>query len=173
MRTLPQKASLQRRPSAASPTDTPAAVFRQGQRGNSVYRHYAHGCDPGRLAAPDGLMDLGAEAAPATAEGGIRPFVFGCARRGAPPSPERTAGVYTPARPLAPQGRTGTERQDAADPVLAHADAGRGPPQVTAWAEPATRPKRAYWQFRTATWPQSAWPSLRERTVRDDTDRCP
>ena len=127
MRTLPQKASLQRRPSAASPTDTPAAVFRQGQRGNSVYRHYAHGCDPGRLAAPDGLMDLGAEAAPATAEGGIRPFVFGCARRGAPPSPERTAGVYTPARPLAPQGRTGTERQDAADPVLAHADAGRGP----------------------------------------------
>ena len=48
------------------------------------------------------------------------------ARRGAAPGPARPAGVYAPARPLAPQGRTGTERPDAAGPVPAQGDAGRG-----------------------------------------------
>ena len=48
------------------------------------------------------------------------------ARRRAPPGPARTVDVYAPARPLVPQGRTGTERPDAAGPV---------PAQVTAWAE--------------------------------------
>ena len=35
--------------------------------------------------------------------------------------------VYAPARPLAQQGRTGTERPDTAGPVPAHGHAGRGP----------------------------------------------
>ena len=48
------------------------------------------------------------------------------ARRGAPPDPARAAGVYAPARPRAPQGRTGTERPDAAGFVPAQGDAGRG-----------------------------------------------
>ena len=37
------------------------------------------------------------------------------------------SGVYAPARPLAPQDRTGIERPDAPSPVPAHGDAGRGP----------------------------------------------
>ena len=49
------------------------------------------------------------------------------ARRGAPPGSARAAGVYAPARQLAPQGRTGTERPDAPGPVPAQGHAGRGP----------------------------------------------
>ncbi len=53
-------------------------------------------------------------------------------------------GVYAQARPLAPQGRTGTERPDAADPVPAQA-------AVTAWAENRNAaPKGIHWPFRTA-----------------------
>ena len=43
-----------------------------------------------------------------------------------PPAVARTSGVYAPARQLAPQGRTGAERPDAAGPVPAQGHAGRG-----------------------------------------------
>ena len=86
-------------------------------RGPSSGPHAKRGI-AGRITVDAQDVQFPLPASPTRPESGCNPTSTG-------PSAARTAGVYAPARQLAPQGRTGIERSDAADPDRAYGDAGR------------------------------------------------
>ena len=96
-----------------------------------------HCAAPGRGLGAPGAGPRGSSARPPgqAPDPGLRPSERPCLRLFLP-------GVYAPARPLAPQGRAGIERPDAAGP---------DPTQGTAWAEARhAAQKGIHWRLRTA-----------------------